>query len=69
MRFTLEIRLAGDEGTATDVRRFNITAINPSRALRHGRALFQDWKKRHPSSQAKARLLNAQDVELYEVTE
>jgi hypothetical protein len=54
---------------AADVRRFNITAINPSRALRHARALFQDWKKRHPSSQAKARLLNARGVELYDVAE
>lgn len=68
MKFIVEIRLAAADGTDTAVRRFNITAINPSRALRHARAMLHDWKKRHPSP-GYARVLNAQGVELYTVTE
>jgi hypothetical protein len=68
VKFTVEILSVAVDGTETATRRFNITAINPSRALRNARALLQDWKKRHPS-QSYARVLNARGVELYKVTE
>jgi hypothetical protein len=67
VKFTIEIISAAGNGTETVARRFDITAINPSRALRHGRALLEEWKKRHPSS-GYARILNARGVELYTVT-
>ena len=68
MKFTVEIISAATNGTETVVRRFAITAISPSRALRHARALLEEWKKRHPSS-GYARILNAQGAELYTVAE
>jgi len=68
VKFTIEIVSTAADGTGTVVRRFHITAINPSRALRHARALLGEWKKRHPSA-GYARILNAQSVELYNVTE
>ena len=68
MWFTIEIRSIAADGTETVSRRFNITAINPSHALRRARALLLEWKKRHPS-QGYARVLNAEGIELYNVTE
>ena len=68
MKFTIEIVSATADGTETVMRRFEITAINPSRALRHARALLGEWRKRHPSSNY-ARILNARGVKLYTVTE
>jgi hypothetical protein len=66
VKFYIEIISTAPDGTEAISRRFSITAINPSGALRHARALLQDWRARHPS-EGYARVLNAKGVELYQV--
>lgn len=68
MKFIVEIRSDTAEGAGAIERRFTITAISPSFALRQARSLLLDWRERHPS-QADARLLDAKGVELYKVSE
>jgi hypothetical protein len=68
VKFVIEILSTDACGTEEVSRRFDITAINPGRALRHARAMLEDWKKRHPI-EGRVRILNGKGEELYNVIE
>ena len=64
MKFTIEIRAAPERKVETILRRFNVDAIDPTGARREAQTVLSQWKMRRG---AKARVLNAQGEELYEL--